>query len=77
MSWQDHVRTYLPFLCVQAIVNGHLTGLFRATNVLVHYRGFVLPEGPRFRAYLDRLFNDPAFKATCSTEDLYIDSYER
>ncbi|EPS94130.1 glutathione S-transferase C-terminal-like protein [Fomitopsis schrenkii] len=51
--------------------------LFRSTNVLVHYRGFAVPEGPRFRAYLDRLFNDPAFKATCSTDDLYIDSYER
>ncbi|TFY69856.1 hypothetical protein EVJ58_g172 [Rhodofomes roseus] len=51
--------------------------LFRSTNVLVHYRGFAVPAGPQFRAYLDRLFNYPAFKRTCSIEDLYIDSYER
>ncbi|KAI9058065.1 glutathione transferase omega class [Trametes sanguinea] len=51
--------------------------LFRATNVLKHYRGFVLPEGERFRAYVDRVINHPAFKRTCSTEDLYLDSYER
>ncbi|GBE87632.1 glutathione S-transferase [Sparassis crispa] len=51
--------------------------LFRATNVLAHYRGFVLPEGPRFRAYVDRLLTHPTIKRTCSTEQLYIDSYER
>ena len=52
-------------------------GLFRATNVLKHYRGFVLPQGARFRAYVDRVVNHPAFKRTCSTEQLYLDSYER
>ncbi|TFK91913.1 glutathione S-transferase C-terminal-like protein [Polyporus arcularius HHB13444] len=51
--------------------------IFRATNVLKHYRGFVLPEGERFRAYVDRLLNHPAFKRTCCTEQLYLDSYER
>ncbi|CDO75627.1 hypothetical protein BN946_scf184840.g10 [Trametes cinnabarina] len=51
--------------------------LFRATNVLKHYRGFVLPEGEQFRAYVNRVLNHPAFKRTCSSEDLYIDSYER
>ncbi|CCL99397.1 uncharacterized protein FIBRA_01415 [Fibroporia radiculosa] len=51
--------------------------LFRATNVLAHYRGFMLPEGPQFRSYMERLLNYPAFKRTCSTADLYIDSYER
>ncbi|KAI0353375.1 glutathione S-transferase C-terminal-like protein [Trametes cingulata] len=51
--------------------------LFRATNVLKHYRGFVLPEGEQFRAYVDRVLNHPAFKRTCSTEQLYLDSYER
>ncbi|KZT66579.1 glutathione S-transferase [Daedalea quercina L-15889] len=51
--------------------------LFRSTNVLVHYRGFAVPEGPQFRAYLGRLLNYPAFKRTCSAEELYIDSYER
>ena len=54
-----------------------LQGIFRATNVLKHYRGFSLPEGERFRAYVDRLINHPAFKRTCSTEQLYLDSYER
>lgn len=54
-----------------------LTGLFRASNVLKHYRGFVLPTGKKFDAWIERLFNHPAFKVTCSTEDLYLDSYER
>ncbi|KAG6919781.1 hypothetical protein DXG01_001620 [Tephrocybe rancida] len=51
--------------------------IFRASNVLKHYRGFALPPGPKTEVYLGRLFNHPAFKATCSTEDLYLDSYER
>jgi len=51
--------------------------LFRASNVLKHYRSFELPPGPKVKAWLDRLFNHPAFKATCSTEELYLDSYER
>ncbi|KAH8115880.1 glutathione S-transferase [Phellopilus nigrolimitatus] len=51
--------------------------LFRATNVLKHYRGFVVPQGERFRSWLERLFMHPAFKSTCSTENLYLDSYER
>jgi glutathione S-transferase len=51
--------------------------LFRASNVLKHYRGFEFPPGERFRAYLHRLFNHPDFKKTCSTEELYLDSYER
>lgn len=54
-----------------------LQGIFRATNVLKHYRGFSLPEGERFRAYVNRLISHPAFKRTCSTEQLYLDSYER
>ncbi|EKM56907.1 uncharacterized protein PHACADRAFT_91404 [Phanerochaete carnosa HHB-10118-sp] len=51
--------------------------LFRATNVLPHYRGFMMPEGAKFRAYIDRLVNYPAFRRTCSTEGLYLESYER
>ncbi|KAH9940706.1 glutathione S-transferase [Amylocystis lapponica] len=51
--------------------------LFRSTNVLAHYRGFVLPEGPQFHSYVRRLLDHPAFKCTCSTEQLYLDSYER
>ena len=52
-------------------------GIFRATNVLKHYRGFELPEGEKFSAWVNKLINHPSFKATCSTEELYIDSYER
>jgi len=51
--------------------------IFRATNVLLHYRGFTLPKGERFNAYVNRLVNHPAFEKTCSTEQLYLDSYER
>ncbi|KAJ8087214.1 hypothetical protein PM082_006044 [Marasmius tenuissimus] len=51
--------------------------LFRATNVLKHYRGFELPSGTKFNVYIKRLFENPAFKSTCSTEELYLDSYER
>ena len=51
--------------------------LFRATNVLVHYRGFQLPTGDRFTAYMDRLLKHESVKNTCSNEDLYLDSYAR
>ena len=51
--------------------------MFRATNVLNHYRGLELPQGPKFSAWLTRVFEHPAFKRTCSTEQLYLDSYER
>ncbi|KAG5726609.1 hypothetical protein E4T56_gene5584 [Termitomyces sp. T112] len=48
-----------------------------ASNVLKHYRGFQLSSGPRTQAYFARLFAHPVFKATCSTEELYIDNDER
>ncbi|KAH9955888.1 glutathione S-transferase [Lactifluus volemus] len=51
--------------------------LFRASNVLRHYRAFELPAGSKTSAWVDRLFVHPSFKATCSTEELYLDSYER
>lgn len=51
--------------------------IFRATSVLKHYRGFTMPEGEKFTAWTQRSFDHPSFKATCSTEDLYLDSYER
>lgn len=54
-----------------------LVGLFRATNILKHYRAFELPQSAQFGAWLNRLFAHPVFKSTCSTEDLYLDSYER
>lgn len=55
----------------------YFPGIFRATNVLTHYRGFTLPEGDKFKTYVNRLINDSAFKKTCSTEELYLESYER
>lgn len=54
-----------------------LIGLYRATNVLKHYRGFTMPSGKKFDSWVERLFDHPSFKCTCSTEELYIDSYER
>jgi len=63
------------FLCVQQMI--FALGLYRAKVVLTHYRGFQLPQGERFNGWLTRLFEHPAFKATRSTEQLYLDSYER
>jgi glutathione S-transferase len=56
-----------------------LVGLFRASNVLRHYRAFELPpeSESKVRGWLNRLVAHPAFKATCSAEQLYLDSYER
>ncbi|KAF5366501.1 hypothetical protein D9757_012188 [Collybiopsis confluens] len=51
--------------------------LYRSKNVLKHYRGFELPPGTKFNKWLDRLFQHPYFRRTCSTDDLYLDSYER
>jgi len=51
--------------------------LFRPTNVLPQYRGFVVPSSQKFEAYMERLLNHPDVKKTCSTEALYLDSYER
>ncbi|KIM53095.1 hypothetical protein SCLCIDRAFT_1223192 [Scleroderma citrinum Foug A] len=51
--------------------------IFRATNVLKHYRGLEPPQGPKFSAWLARVLEHPSFKCTCSTEQLYLDSYER
>jgi len=51
--------------------------LFRASNVLKHYRAFELPPHPKLHAWLNRLVAHSAFRATCSTEKLYLDSYER
>lgn len=36
-----------------------------------------MPEGEKFSAYIERLVNCPSFKRTCSTEELYLESYER
>jgi hypothetical protein len=66
------------YYCFQAGVPIHLDEvLFRTSVVLKHYRAFELPPDSKFRAWLDRLFAHPSVKATCSTEQLYLDSYER
>lgn len=51
--------------------------ILRATNALKHYRGFELPTGDKFDAWVHRLLNHPSVKATCSTDQLYINAYER
>ncbi|KIJ63127.1 hypothetical protein HYDPIDRAFT_113694 [Hydnomerulius pinastri MD-312] len=51
--------------------------IYRASNVLTHYRGFTMPRSPEFDAWIEKLFKHPAFEATRSTEELYLDSYER
>jgi len=51
--------------------------IFRVNNVLKHYRGFGMPQTPKLQAWLNRLLEHPAVKSTCSTSDLYLDSYER
>jgi len=51
---------------------------FRATNVLKHFRGFEPPAGDgRYKRWSEAVFSHPAFAATCSTEELYLDSYAR
>jgi hypothetical protein len=74
--WSGLVSPSIPHCC-SGLSDGVLSGLFRSTNVLEHYRAFTIPEGEKFRAYLGRLFAHPAFKGTCSDEKLYLDSYER
>lgn len=57
--------------------------LFRATNVLRHFRGFEpkdLLEADvykRWSEWSSAVFGLEAFKATTSTDDLYLDSYVR
>ncbi|TFY72218.1 hypothetical protein EVG20_g776 [Dentipellis fragilis] len=67
---------YPPLRDAHRAYNGSL-GVFRATNVLKHYRGFEVPSGPKFDAWLKRLLEHPAFRSTCSTEQLCLDSCER
>ena len=57
--------------------------LYRATNVLRHFRGFD-PEKlleadvlERWNKWTEAVFGLDAFKATTSTDDLYLDSYVR
>lgn len=52
-------------------------GLLRSTNVLKQYRNFAFPANDKFSGWIKRLFEHPSFAATCSTDDLYLDSYRR
>lgn len=55
--------------------------ILRAYNVLGHYRGLqldkIFDESSRFGQFKKALYDDPSFKATTSTDDLYVDSYAR
>ncbi|KDN43767.1 glutathione S-transferase [Tilletiaria anomala UBC 951] len=55
--------------------------IFRTTNVLRHFRGLQLQdwgakEG-RMAQWLEAMMKLPAVAGTCSTEELYLDSYAR
>ena len=80
MSWLGPVRVHLLFSALiwrNKLLIYDFVGLLRATNVLKHYRGFDIPQDSKVKAWLDRVLEHPAFKATCSTDELYLDSYER
>lgn len=50
----------------------------RMKRVLKPYRGWPEPEeGTRWKAWVDAIENDESVKATTSTDELYLDSYER
>lgn len=50
----------------------------RMRKVLNPYRGWPNPEpGSRWAAWVEAIERDPAVKATTSSDDLYLDSYER
>ena len=52
--------------------------LFRTTQVLKHFRQLDMeewaPKGGRMSKWLDAMLATPAVKATCSTDELYLDS---
>lgn len=55
--------------------------IFRANTVLRHYRGLqlekVIEKEGRFSKWMEATLQHPSFKATTSTDDLYLDSYAR
>ncbi|KAL8725940.1 MAG: hypothetical protein Q9181_006228 [Wetmoreana brouardii] len=52
--------------------------IIRMRKVLTPYRGWPQPEaGSRWAAWVDAIENNAHVKATTSTDDLYLDSYER
>ncbi|KAF8318238.1 hypothetical protein DL93DRAFT_2184909 [Clavulina sp. PMI_390] len=72
--WQDEELLSLADVLVAPWL--HLS-----TLVLRHYRNFsfapLFPAYPHFEVYLDRLLRHPAFRATCSTDQLYLDFFAR
>ncbi len=52
--------------------------LFRTTNVMKHFRELPLdewaPQGSKMKRWLDAMMQIEAVAATCSTEELYLDS---
>lgn len=55
--------------------------IYRANVVLRHFRGLQLEvameKGGRLAKWMDAVLSHPAFRATTSSEDLYLDSYAR
>ena len=52
--------------------------IIRMRRVLTPYRGWPQPEeGSRWAAWVDAIEQNEHVKATTSTDDLYLDSYER
>ncbi|KAF3043259.1 hypothetical protein E8E12_010063 [Didymella heteroderae] len=52
--------------------------VLRLRRVLGPYRGWPEPEeGSRWKAWVDAIDNEPSVRATTSTDELYLDSYER
>lgn len=52
--------------------------LLRLKRVLVPYRGWPMPEeGSKFKRWLDALEQEKSIQMTTSTDELYLDSYER
>ncbi|KAL8800053.1 MAG: hypothetical protein Q9182_005453 [Xanthomendoza sp. 2 TL-2023] len=52
--------------------------IIRMRKVLTPYRGWPEPAaGSRWASWVDAIENNPHVKATTSTDDLYLDSYER
>lgn len=50
----------------------------RLKKVLGPYRGWPEPEeGSRWKAWVDAIEKDPSVRSTTSSDELYLDSYER
>ena len=64
---------YISFVDVQLA-----PWVVRMRKVLKPYRGWPDPEpGSRWGSWVEAIETDPSVKATTSTDELYMDSYER